>query len=79
MGSGLRFLFVKEGRKWVYLLNPFTLRTARLRWAAWSACKPLLIDDEETRARVSASVKRNLEHSGKPPTLLQRQALGESK
>ncbi len=79
MGSGLRFIFVKEGRKWVYLLNPFTMRTARLKWAVWEKCKPLLVDDEQTRARVIASVKRNLERSGAAPTLLQQQALGEEK
>lgn len=78
IGSGIRFVFLKEGRKWVYLLNPFTMRTARLKWATWEGLKPLLINDDETRARVIRSVKANLAHAGRNPTRLERQAIGEN-
>lgn len=77
IGTGMRFVFVKEGRKWVYLFSPFTMRTARLRWPAWEALKPVLIDDDETRARVRKAVENNLQHAGRPATRLERQALGE--
>ncbi len=77
IGTGMRFVFVKEGRKWVYLLSPFTMRTARLRWPVWEALKPLLIDDPLTRARVRKAVEKNIHKANREPTRLEQRALGE--
>ncbi len=77
IGCGMRFVFVKEGRKWVYLLAPFTMRTARLSWPVWKGLRPLLIDDVDTRARVRKAVEQNLRNAGREPTRLEQRALGE--
>lgn len=79
IGCGMRFLFAKEGRKWVYLLSPFTLRAARLSWPTWEGLKPLLINDPETRARVQAAVENNLRIAARPATRLEQQALEDER
>lgn len=56
IGSGFRFIFVKCGRKWVYLLSPFTMNACKLRRSVWEALAPVPITDPETITRARAAL-----------------------
>ncbi len=65
IGSGYRFLFVKHGRKWVYLLSPYTMQACKLRRSVWERLAPAAVTDPATihRARQAlASQPRLLTH-----------------
>ncbi len=39
IGSGHRWVFAREGTKWAFILDPFTVTTAKVRIAAWRGIK----------------------------------------
>lgn len=58
IGSGFRFVLAREGRKWVHLLDPYTLRGARLRLHLWRLLRPVRISNEAVLERVQAVLNR---------------------
>ncbi len=74
IGSGLRFVFVKQGHKWVYLLSPYALRTCRVRRQVWDKMHPVEITDPDTIGRVRKVLAENPRRA---PTRLAQQALGD--
>ncbi len=39
IGSGMRWIYVREGTKWAFILCPFTANTVRLPIATWRGIK----------------------------------------
>lgn len=72
IGSGFRFVFVKHGRKWVYLLSPYTMRACKVRQEVWGALTPVRVTAPDALARA----REALQKSHREPTHLERQALG---
>ena len=75
IGSGFRFVFVKEGRKWVYLLCPNTVKTCRLRMEKWRTLKPTEITGR-MHTRVCWRLRRKLKRLNRNATRLERRAIG---
>lgn len=82
MGSGLRFVFARIGRKWVYLLCPYTLKACKLRLWKWKTLGAEPIVDPATNLRLidAARLAVTRDARGVPGTTrFQRQVIGETK
>ncbi len=72
IGSGLRWVYAREGHKWAFVLCPFTVTTVKMRIEAWRAVK---------RERVARStyitnyMKQRLVSLNRAPTAFERTAL----
>ena len=71
IGCGYRFVFVKRGRKWVYLLSPWTMRACKVTRRVWDALAPV-----EAAPEALARARQALLDSHREPTRLERQAIG---
>ncbi len=72
IGSGFRFVFVKHGRKWVYLLSPYTMQACKLRRSVWERLAPEAVTDPDTVNRA----RQALAWHPKPLTRFAAQAAG---
>ena len=72
IGCGYRFVFVKRGRKWVYLLSPFIMRACKVRREGWDGLGAGKVTDPDTIKRTRQALRRN----HREPTRLERQAMG---
>ncbi len=79
IGSGARFVFARRGRKWVYLLCPYTMRATRLRRWKWEAMRVEPIEDRAVVARMNDFLRRRVEASDRTPTILEQQVMGEKR
>lgn len=75
IGSGLRFVFVKQGRKWVYLLSPYTMRACKMRRGTWEALGAAEVTDPEALTRARLALKAVCRSNLREPTRLERQAI----
>jgi len=73
IGSGFRFVFVKQGHKWVYFLSPYTMRACKVRREVWDALGAVEVTapDALARAREALQSGHHRDH-----TRLEQQALG---
>ncbi len=73
IGSGHRWVFVREGRKWVFILCPFTVTTTKVRVGVWRGLKhgPPLIRSPY----IIKHMKRTLVLLGRSPTAFEKSAL----
>ncbi len=73
IGSGHRWVFAREGKKWVFVLCPFTVTTTKVRMGVWQGIKrgsPL------TRSNyIISHMKRTLAFMGRPPTAFEKSAI----
>ena len=77
MGSGLRFVLAKRGRKWVYLLSPYTAKSCRLLTTVWDRISVnTRIDDDALLKRINAHLQTAIHHANREPTALEKRALG---
>lgn len=51
IGTGWRYVFATEGRKWVHVLDWTTFRTTRLRVADWGRLRPEPVPYDAKRVR----------------------------
>ena len=71
IGCGYRFVFVKQGRKLVYLLSPYTMRACKIERGVWDALGAVEITAPDALARA----RQVLQQSARPATNLEKQAL----
>lgn len=79
IGCGFRFVFVKQGRKWVYLLSPYTMRACKIERGVWDELRAVEITapDVLRRARQALQQGRSVQQGvwRREHTHLERQAL----
>lgn len=73
IGSGMRFVFAKFGRKWVYLLSPYSLKSCRISLKTWTDLKVTAITNRAVTERVRRELASRLH---KEATRLQTLAIG---
>lgn len=75
IGSGFRFVYVKLGRKWVYLLDPYTARTCRVSVEKWAKIRTHEVPPDPA-LRVAAALANSVARAERQPTRLEARALG---
>ncbi len=72
VGSGHRWVFAREGRKWAFVLCPFTANTVRVRIATWQGVKK---EPQGTSKYIHDYLQDRLRSLGREPTSFERSAL----
>ncbi len=75
IGSGFRFVYVKRGRKWVYLLDPYTTRTCRVPVEKWAKIHTHEVPPMAA-ARVAKALSNSVARAERQPTRLEERAIG---
>lgn len=74
IGSGWRFVFAREGTKWVFVLDPFSINTVKLSLSKWKGVKKTLWEDG---TYIRNYLHERLEKLGRTPTVFEMSALKE--
>ncbi len=72
IGSGHRWVFAREGRKWVFVLDPFTITTTKVRVERWRAVKKEQIT---CSSHILQYMRQRLDACERPTTAFEKSAL----
>ncbi len=72
IGSGHRWVYAREGTKWAFILDPFTVTTVKVRIAVWRGIKRERIPHS---AHIINHMKQRLVSLNRAPTAFERTAL----